>query len=71
MDFDAHLRETARHLVWMANLPGQLALAHSKHRAVELIASSPLYANLAELVMEARSEAASAMQVPSVELRQR
>jgi hypothetical protein len=55
MDLDAHLRETARHLVWMANLPGQLALAHSKHRALELIASSPLYANLAELVMEERS----------------
>lgn len=52
MDFPAHLQETARHLVWMARLPGQLAKEHAELREKQLIASSPLYASLPQLIRE-------------------
>ena len=55
MDYGAHLRETARHIVWMASLPGELALKHAMLREQELIASHPMYAVLPALVREARS----------------
>jgi hypothetical protein len=55
MDWDAHLRETARHLVWMARLPGELALEQAKHREQELM-RDPLYAQLPEFVRQARRE---------------
>jgi hypothetical protein len=54
MDWNEHLRNTARHLVWMASMP--MAREHAKHREAELIASSPLYADLPRYVREARAK---------------
>jgi hypothetical protein len=52
MDFEAHLRETARHLVDMASTP--LAVDHAKHREAELL-QDPLYERLPELIREERA----------------
>jgi hypothetical protein len=65
MDWNAHLRETARHLAWMASLPGELALEHAKHREQELT-RSPMYADLPRLIREVRREA-PASQAPRAE----
>lgn len=54
--WEQHLRETARHLVWMASLPGEMALEQAKHRERELMASSPLYAELPKYIKEARRD---------------
>lgn len=63
MDFDAHLLETARHLVWMASTP--LAREHAKLREQELIASHPMYAVLPELIRQQLQSARSSRSAPS------
>jgi hypothetical protein len=63
MDFDQHLRETAAWLVKMAESP--LSVDHAKHREQELIASSPLYADLPRYIREARARQSSSACAPA------
>jgi predicted ATPase len=55
-DWNAHLRETAAHLLWMASIPG--AAEHARHRRDALIAD-PMYAGLRDVLKELRDEARS------------
>ena len=54
MHWPTHLQETARHLVWMAQIPG--AQDHAKRRRDELL-SDPLYEGLREMIVAAQREA--------------
>jgi hypothetical protein len=65
MDWNAHLRETAAHLAWMASLPGELALEHAKHREQEL-ARSPMYAELPRFIREVRQSASPSPSAPEL-----
>lgn len=66
MDYQAHLRETAAHLVWMASMP--MAREHAKLREQQLMASDPMYAVLPELIrleMARRREKSSPASKPA------
>lgn len=58
MDYAAHLRDTARHLIAMVDQPA--FRAHAALRLEQLVASDPLYERLPEVIRELRAEAAKA-----------
>lgn len=51
------IRDEARHLVWMALLPGELAMEHAKLREKQLMASDPMFSVLPELIRQERAAA--------------
>ena len=52
-----YLSQVLAHLVWMARMPG--AKAHAWHRAQELAASDPLFAELPAKLTEAMRDSGS------------
>jgi hypothetical protein len=54
MDFAAHMLETARHLIWMADMP--MARQHAALRLEESQALHPMYRVLPDLIQRIRKE---------------
>lgn len=56
MDYAAHLRDTARHLIRMADDPLSSGKnGHAAFRLQELLASEPMYRVLPDMVREERA----------------